>query len=105
MASPTVLPVQYSRVCRNTIVPNDNSSRGPLDSSLEVLCLCNVVVKESQHKLAFFLLEADYSPRNCLGLAFLRNLRAARSQTLGIDEERFLAGNLEQSVLSPDNVQ
>src|SRR5690242_8414191 len=43
----------------HSVVPNDNSTWRPLDTSLEVLSLRNVIVQEIQQKIALLLLVAN----------------------------------------------
>ena len=51
----TIRPIKGGRVCSDAIVPNHNCPRCPLDSDLEVLTQCDMVVQELQEIVAFFL--------------------------------------------------
>lgn len=59
MSSRTIFPVQECRVRSHPVVPHDNCPRCPLDASLEVLALRNMVVQEVEEEVTLLFLVAD----------------------------------------------
>ena len=58
-ASRTIVPINQGRVSGDPIVPQNHSSWRPLDSTLEILGVCHMIIQKLQQVLALFLLEAD----------------------------------------------
>ena len=58
-ASRAIVPIDQGRVSGDPIVPQNHSPWRPLDSTLEILRICHVIIQELQQVVAFFLLEAD----------------------------------------------
>lgn len=53
------LPVDQGAVLRDSVVPDDDGARLPLDAGLEVSAVGKVVVEELEQGVGLFLLEAD----------------------------------------------
>lgn len=62
MPSLPILPVHQGRVLSHSVVPYNNCALLPLDPSLEVSAIGQVVVQELQERIRLFLLQAyDFS--------------------------------------------
>jgi len=60
-----ILPVHQSRVLRHPVVPDHDGPFFPLDPSLEVGAVREVVVQELEEGVGLFLLEADDLAGDC----------------------------------------
>lgn len=58
MSSLTVLPVQNCCMGRDTVIPDDDSARGPLNPCLQILCKGNMVIQELEKIVALLFLES-----------------------------------------------
>lgn len=65
MPSLAVPPVYQSRVLRHTVVPHDHCALLPLNAHVEIGAIGDVVVKELEQIVRFFLLQADDITRDC----------------------------------------
>ena len=54
-----ILPVNQRRMLRHPVIPHHDSSLGPLDAGLKVRAVGQMIIKELEQGVGFFLFEAD----------------------------------------------